>query len=543
MPTVVAPGANWHLGAHADDLISEFVRTDVVVDRTTQRISKNFTEASVKVAVASNSMNKSMRKVQLAAGVAAVGVEDFIQVFPTAGFAGGFRAAANNISQALFYLLGPMGQFIGVATTLGFILGGSFIEGLIQSSKETRNFTDEIEEAAKQAEKTADALTKLAEQRISTSTKFKGVVGELQGTTDVEEFAKKRATLIAQLEEEKTEQAAVNFEIQKQRVEIARLTELWREWKTARDKYNEDLDPASFAKISEGRVLNTEQEALAAFAQEMNSVYHSIQIAEGVVGNLSQKFQEQQVAIDDTTAALSLYNLAGKGKKGDEFYFDIIEAGEKLAHGETPLEKKLDEVKNKFKELKDIAEKTFEDPFDIKDTLDKLKVEAEARVIAEDFEKKSEHQRKFFDKIPSAKANTPSEKFSAIADDALRLREDFFKEFTDPFLRSTFDQALAVGVNESQQQIFDKESEKLSREASRRAAEGEQSTAPIEARSTEGYKQVARVFLGAQSAEAESLKLQEEQKSLQQQMADSLADLAAAQAGAGIQTLFLAIPP
>lgn len=547
MPTVIAPGANWHIGAHADDFIAEFTKADVAVDNTTKRISRKFNKAAKDAAVATGSMQTGMRKVQLAAGVAAVGVEDFIQVFPTAGFGGGFRAASNNVSQALFYLLGPMGQFVGVATTLGFILGGSFVEGLMQSKTGIDNLSESAQELK-------DIFEEISKQKVESGVdviKFAFELDDINTYEEAVDAVKDKQKELAIAEEES--QLAGLEVVGAQTAYTARLQQI-SEIKARLDEVNElEREERSLARQYSGetnlerlRGLQDEQRELKALIPEledllaaekatMMELQEEAKKSANAVGGISTEFDTLKDRMDA---------LRAEG-------FNLFKEELRMQFETDPLVRSLDAIDKKYKDTLGEAAKLFGDSSsefaDVALLLQKAREDARGKVFSDNQDKLDKEREKtakrfegFFDKIPGAKADDFGGKVEKIANDALELRADFYKEFTSQADRFAFDQLLSAGVQESTDQLFAKESEKLSKEASRRAGEGAKSTAPIDARSVEGYKQFARVVLGAQSAEAESLKLAEEQTTLQQQMADALQTLVTSQTQA---FSFFPIPP
>jgi hypothetical protein len=98
------------------------------------------TERATKALIkANNQVGRGSGKMAQALGQASFAAEDFISVFGTMGFAGGMRAAGNNLSMIGHILGGPLvGGLIGV----GSILGGMWLDSWLRTEKVTKDATE-----------------------------------------------------------------------------------------------------------------------------------------------------------------------------------------------------------------------------------------------------------------------------------------------------------------------------------------------------------------------------------------------------------------
>jgi hypothetical protein len=206
------------------------------------------------------------------------GLEDFSSQFGTQGFAGGIRAASNNLSQMAFVMGGPLAGAIAGFAAAGLTLATPYITSLFDATEQTKKLKEETDKAIK-------AVDDLFSRRAA-------------GNTRGAEFAFD----LKDIDESSEAQSAI-----KQRQREARTLE-------EREFFNREQRDAVYAKGQETGFTKEITEELVRLDEE------ALSIAEKKLQVLSEitKLREKHVELSKQEAAEEFANRIREFQKQDE---------------------------------------------------------------------------------------------------------------------------------------------------------------------------------------------------------------------------------
>lgn len=161
----------------------EFGKAFARLDAQTKRAGLSGGLANDLTRVGGASSNASRGVLELSRGI-----EDFSTQFGTQGFAGGIRAASNNLSQMAMMLGGPVAGAVAGFAAAGLTMAMPYIEGLFNATEQAKRFSEQLDILIQKEKERRELRTKEAEDSIDFREERKG----LTTSKDAESAARKR---------------------------------------------------------------------------------------------------------------------------------------------------------------------------------------------------------------------------------------------------------------------------------------------------------------------------------------------------------------
>jgi hypothetical protein len=120
--------------------------------------------------MASASSNASRGVLELSRGI-----EDFSTQFGTQGFAGGIRAASNNLSQMAMVMGGPVAGAIAGFAAAGATLAMPYIEGFFNATEQAKRFSEQLDIAIKKSRDLFEERSKEMEAAVDFRAERRGM--------------------------------------------------------------------------------------------------------------------------------------------------------------------------------------------------------------------------------------------------------------------------------------------------------------------------------------------------------------------------------